>query len=69
MQRIRSLYHRAIHILDADSGLDYLCTRFVAFEQRCGDLEALHSAERRCRRKREEEALRKRFVLFFGDGV
>ena len=55
LYRIRSLYHRAIQVLDAESGSDYLCDQFIRFEQRCGDLDALHKAQSRCRRKRKEE--------------
>ena len=60
VHRIRKLYHRAIHILDMESGSNYLCDHFVEFEQRCGDLEHLRDAQWRCREKKRIETARDR---------
>ena len=59
--QIRHLYHRAIFILDIDTGLQYVGEKLLEFERCCGDLESFNNAQIRYQKKLKlEEAKRKK---------
>eukprot|EP01084_Bolivina_argentea_P280629 479949_1 len=58
--QIRKLYHKAMHVLTIDNGLQYIGEKYLLFERICGDLQSLYNAQIKFNKQLKLEKNRKK---------